>query len=100
MTKIYSILTFVLGETVQVRRSVPVELALYLREKNAMGRRSYTDLRLLLRPYVELPSYKSLGLLTEQILPSLLPFGHGLKAGLVSYSLPLLAFVSLYCRYS
>lgn len=62
--------------------TVPMDLCLYIREQCEIGKKNWTDLRLLLKPYVTLVTYDQLSFSANQILPSLSSFHHGLKADL------------------
>ena len=59
-----------------------MDLCLYIREQCELGKKNWTDLRLLLKPYITLVSYGQLSLSANQILPNLSDFHHGLKADL------------------
>ena len=61
---------------------VDTTLAIYLKEHCQIGRSVYTDVRLLLRKQVEFPPYHELSSLVKNILPTLIPFEHGVRANL------------------
>ena len=56
-------------------------LAVYLKEHCQIGRSVYTDLRLLLQKHVEFPPYNELAALVKNILPDLISYDHGVRAG-------------------
>ena len=39
-------------EDVELKNEIPIDTAIYLKEKSLMGKRNYTEMRLTLKPYV------------------------------------------------
>ena len=62
------------------RKDVPLELALFLKEKCYITKRHWTELRLHLKPFVELPVYDSMSVLWKNMLPALIKFQNGWRA--------------------
>jgi hypothetical protein len=71
------------GVQTEDRKSVPLNLCMYIREQCELGKKTWTDLRLLLKPYVILVPYGQTSLAAKSILPSFTAFHHGLKADLL-----------------
>ena len=62
--------------------TVPLDLCLYIREKCEIGKATWTDLRLALKPFVNLVPYGEMAQICKEILPCLQPFHYGWKANL------------------
>ena len=62
--------------------SMSASCCLYLKQHLELSKQKYTDLRLMLKPYVELVPYNLLRLETEKLLPEIQPFRHGIRCSL------------------
>ena len=68
------------NEDIVTRRDVLLELSLFLKEKCSISKRHWTELRLHLKPFVEIPVYDSLSSLWKNMLPPLINFHDGWRA--------------------
>jgi hypothetical protein len=68
------------GEEITTKKTIPIELALFLKEKCSISKRHWTEMRLHLKPFVELPVYDSLSQLWKDMLPPLIKFHDGWRA--------------------
>ena len=71
------------GEDVELKKEVPLETAIYLKERALISKRNYTDIRLTLKPFVELPAYNTIGSYIHQMLPELRTMNEGIMARVV-----------------
>ena len=58
---------------------LPIEKAIYIKEKSLLGKRQYTDLRLNLKEFIEFPSYDIISSYVDQAIPPLIRAGDGFK---------------------
>ena len=58
---------------------LPIEKAIYIKEKSLLGKRQYTDLRLNLKEFIEFPSYDIIAAYIDQSIPPLLPSDDGFR---------------------
>ena len=72
-----------MGQDPIAPRTVPANLCLYIKESCEISSKNWTDMRILLKPYVNLVTFKSLAQNTHQLMPDLVPFKDGFKASLL-----------------
>ena len=60
-----------MGKDIDVKHEVPLETAIYIKEKALISSRHYTDMRITLKPYVTFPSYNDISKHIHQIMPEL-----------------------------
>lgn len=70
------------GKNPLAPRKIDPELALFLRDCSNLGRRTYTNQRLLLAPYCNWPTHQELNSIIQKVVPKLSPFLGGVKASL------------------
>ena len=66
-------------EEVNSVQNVPVEVATYLKEASLIGKRKYTDLRLILKPYVIFPPYDAVSWFIQNTMPDIRPLNDGIR---------------------
>ena len=71
------------GKKTEDKKTVPLNLCMYIREHCELGKKTWTDLRLLLKPFVILAPYALTSLAAQKIIPTFTHFHQGLKADLV-----------------
>ena len=70
-------------QDVELKNEIPIDTAIYLKEKSLMGKRNYTEMRLTLKPYVILPTYNAISSHMQQILPELRTMNEGIMARVI-----------------
>ena len=68
-----------LGENPEEKKEVPMEKAIYLKEAALIGKRMYTNFRLLLKEHVIFPPYDKVAASIHQTLPKIVSFREGIR---------------------
>ena len=71
------------GDEIELKNEVPLETAIYLKEKTLISKRHYTDIRLTLKPYVVLPTYNDVARHIHDIMPELRSLNDGIMANVI-----------------
>ena len=58
---------------------MPEEEAIYFKSRFAKTQRLYTEAKLLLKKYVSMPSYKTVSIAIQRIIPEKIPFENGYR---------------------
>ena len=71
------------GKDIEVKHDVPLETAIYIKERSLISSRNYTDMRITLKPYVTFPSYNDVSNHIHQIMPELRATNEGIMAKVI-----------------
>ena len=71
------------GREDRTKTTVPLETAICLKENAMISKRHYTDIRLTLKPFVNLPSYNEVARHLHEIVPELRSINNGVMAKVV-----------------
>lgn len=75
------------NDEVEETNEVPLETALYLKEKSLMGKRNYMELRTILKPHVVFPPYYKLTSYIHDTMPNLIYFNGGVRSDAVDVAI-------------
>ena len=64
-------------------KEIPIETAVYLKEKNLISKRHYTDIRLTLKPYAVFPTYNTVASYIHSTMPALRSVNEGIMANVL-----------------
>ena len=71
------------NKDIELKGEVPLETAIYLKEKGLISKRGYTDMRLTLKNYVTLPPNNSISSHIHKIMPKLITINDGIMARVI-----------------
>ena len=75
--------TIMNGKDVELKHEVPLDTAIFMKERGLITKRAYNDMRLTLKPFVLFPTYNAISYHIRQIMPELRRVNNGIMARVI-----------------
>ena len=75
--------TIMNGKDVELKHEVPLDTAIFMKERALITKRAYNDMRLTLKPFVLFPTYNAISYHIQQIMPELRRVNNGIMARVI-----------------